>query len=180
MLQRWHRRWWIAACVLQLSPLQCGCGAGNYQRVPTYAQVRLLALDFDLTLVSIHTNGTWTAGAAELRDSLRPLFCSLIPAVQQQGIFVSVVTFSGQTDLIQECLAHAAGSAERAAAIIVRGEDGSWDRTPGPGDPDSKLVLGKQQHLRSCCDEVERQSGHRPASSEGARTASTLCTICAG
>ena len=149
--------------------------------------MRLLALDFDLTLVNVHTNGTWTAGATELRDSLRPLFCSLIPAVQQQGIFVSVVTFSGQTDLIRECLAHAAGSAERAADIIVRGEDGSWERSPSPAPgedgsrkgpalalllADDAAALGKQQHLRSCCDEVARRSGHRPTCSEGARTGS--------
>ena len=62
-----------------------------------------------------------------------------------------------------------------AAGIIVRGEDGSWERTPSPAagpDPDSKQVLGKQQHLRSCCDEVARRSGHRPTSLEGASTGS--------
>jgi hypothetical protein len=128
--------------------------------------VRLLALDFDLTLVNLHTNGTWMAGWSDLREHLRPLFCALIPAVQRQGIFVSVVTFSGQTDLIRDCLTHAAGTAEHAAAIIVRGEDGSWERG-ATANGEGRQGFGKQHHVRSCCDEIERLSGHRPAGSEG-------------
>ena len=128
--------------------------------------VRLLALDFDLTLVNLHTEGAWMEGSTDLRPHLRPLFRSLIPAVQQQGIFVSVVTFSGQTDLIRECLAYVAGSAEKAASIIIRGGDSSWKRAP-VADGEEKHSFGKQQHMRSCCDEIERQCGHRPSGREG-------------
>lgn len=128
--------------------------------------VRLLALDFDLTLVNLHTNGVWADGSTELRPHLRPLFRSLIPAVQQQGIFVSVVTFSGQTDLIRECLAYVVGSAESAATIVVRGEDSSWERASF-SHGEERYALGKQQHLRSCCEEIERRCGHRPSGREG-------------
>lgn len=128
--------------------------------------VRLLALDFDLTLVNLHTYGVWLDGAMDLRPHLRPLFRSLIPAVQQQGIFVSVVTFSGQTDLIRECLAYAAGSTELAATIIIRGEDSSWERASVARD-EERYGIGKQQHIQSCCEEIERRCGHRPSGREG-------------
>ncbi len=137
--------------------------------------VRLLALDFDKTLVNLHTEGAWGEGSADLRPHLRPLFRSLIPAVQQQGIFVSVVTFSGQTDLIRECLAYVAGSAENAASIIIRGEDSSWERA-SVAHGEERYGLGKQQHMRSCCEEIERQSGQRPSGREGEPTP-LVCTL---
>ena len=142
--------------------------------------VRLLALDFDLTLVNLHTEGAWREGSKDLRPHLRPLFRSLIPAVQQQGIFVSVVTFSGQTDLIRECLAYVAGSAEKAARIIIRGEDGSWNRA-SVAHGEERYGCDKQQHIRSCCEEIERQCGHRPSGQEGEPLPPCLCLcLCPG
>ena len=138
--------------------------------------VRLLALDFDLTLVNVHTNGAWGDGPTDLRPHLRPLFRSLIPAVQQQDIFVSVVTFSGQTDLIRECLAYVVGSAENAAAIVIRGGDSSWERAPVTHGEEGRYGLGKQQHMRSCCEEIERRCGHRPSGQEGVLARLCLCT----
>lgn len=124
--------------------------------------VRLLALDFDQTLVSVHTRGIWDAGAADLCGHVRPLFRALLPEVLRQGIVVAVVTFSPQTDLIRDCLARTVG--DGAELIIVRGDDGSWQRTAAAAGPDGEL--GKQAHIASACDEVQRLSGRRPSGPE--------------
>lgn len=66
--------------------------------------VKLLALDFDLTLVSMHTGGRWWGSAETLARSVRPIFRTIIPLCQSAGIEVSIVTMSQQTRLIANVL----------------------------------------------------------------------------
>ena len=67
---------------------------------------KLLCLDFDATLISIHTNGNWNEeSVADLVQYVRPLFKQLIPAIlQRKTIAIAVVTFSSQLHLIQRVL----------------------------------------------------------------------------
>ena len=66
--------------------------------------VRLLALDFDRTIVSIHTAGFWQYGPERLAAYVRPCFRKLMSASLKSSMFVCVVTFSMQTDLIRNVL----------------------------------------------------------------------------
>ena len=66
--------------------------------------VQVLAIDFDLTLVNQHTRGRWTRSPQELAQHVRPLFQDLFPIAQGAGIWIVIVTFSSQTELIQEVL----------------------------------------------------------------------------
>lgn len=50
-------------------------------------QVNFLALDFDLTIVDIHTSGRWPGTPEQLVQRIRPFFQSLIPAAAAQGKF---------------------------------------------------------------------------------------------
>ena len=67
-------------------------------------QVRLIALDFDLTLLDTHTGGSWEGTAAELVSHVRPQLYCLVNRAQSCGLHVAVVTFSDQTDLIHEVM----------------------------------------------------------------------------
>jgi len=58
--------------------------------------IKLVAIDFDNTFLSIHTEGTWRLAAAQLRHYIRPVFKSFVPALLSAGIVVGMVTFSPQ------------------------------------------------------------------------------------
>ena len=113
--------------------------------------IRLLAVDFDKTLVGVHTRARWREGPAALAQTVRPIFRTLIPAVLATSrIHVSIVTFSKQDQLIRDALVLTFGDA-LAARILVRS-----DRTPGLSKRErgSAWETGKQWHLLSALQEI--------------------------
>lgn len=87
------------------------------------SRINFLAVDFDLTLVDMHTGGHFEGSPMELCRAVRPFFRSLIPMAISRGsilsfdewnrcnidvffadIAVGIVTFSPQTGLIQEVI----------------------------------------------------------------------------
>ncbi len=67
--------------------------------------LKVIAFDFDCTIVSIHTGGTWFDSAEKLAEFVRPCFRELIPALLKcPDFFVCVATYSPQEDLIREVL----------------------------------------------------------------------------
>lgn len=49
------------------------------------AGINLVALDFDFTVIDVHTGGRWQGSADELATHIRPFFRFLIPEVNQAG-----------------------------------------------------------------------------------------------
>ena len=67
--------------------------------------VRVLALDFDKTIVSVHTKGYWRQTTPKLAEYVRPCFRALLEAaISECDIYVSVVTYSMQPQLIRDVL----------------------------------------------------------------------------
>jgi hypothetical protein len=67
--------------------------------------VKIIAFDFDCTIVNIHTGGQWCDTAEKLAEFVRPCFKELIPALLKcPDFFVCVATYSPQEDLIREVL----------------------------------------------------------------------------
>ena len=65
----------------------------------------LIAIDFDATIIQVHTYGRWTGGAAALAAHVRPVFAALLrAAVPMDNVTVAVVTFSGQIAVIRDVL----------------------------------------------------------------------------
>jgi hypothetical protein len=59
------------------------------QRIATGLKNRglnFVAIDFDLTLISVHTNSRWSGSAEELRPYARPFFTKLIPQLINNGL----------------------------------------------------------------------------------------------
>jgi hypothetical protein len=92
------------------------------------AGAKLVCIDFDATFVRVHTGGTWTRSAAELRTHVRRFFLLLVPLLCEDHINVAIVTFSPQVQLIRDVLrlSFAAGVVEQ---LVVRGDDRSWTLT---------------------------------------------------
>ena len=67
--------------------------------------VKLLALDFDQTIVGVHTAGAWKGPSSRLAQHVRPCFRDLIEAaVAEPALSVCVVTFSAQRGVIEDVL----------------------------------------------------------------------------
>ena len=110
-------------------------------------KINFLAIDFDQTLISIHTGGKWKGSTAELSTHLRHLFLTLIPLATTSNIRVAIVTFSCQTEAIREVL-ELSFSSNIAELIPIRGCDKSWQYV-GSG-----MKHGKQQHMASVVEEL--------------------------
>lgn len=68
------------------------------------ANIRLVAFDFDMTIVNVHTGGQWMGGANELARHVGPDFSCYIAHCLDRGLKVSVATFSTQKELISKVL----------------------------------------------------------------------------
>lgn len=67
--------------------------------------IRLVAFDFDYTIVTIHTGGQWLDSPEKLAEFVRPCFRELLPVLlKASDINVAVVTYSPQERLIREVL----------------------------------------------------------------------------
>ena len=111
--------------------------------------INFLAIDFDQTMIDVHTGGRWKESSSDLVKHLRPVFLNLLPAAADVHVHIAIVTFSGQTSLIREVLELAfPGLAE---TIPIRGNDMTW-RYEGNG-----MKLGKQQHMASAVEELLRK-----------------------
>jgi hypothetical protein len=121
--------------------------------------IKLLALDFDNTIVSVHTYGEWRGTAEELASHVRPILVHILKAALEADMFTAVVTFSQQKELIIKVLQKEIGYGH--SEIFVRGNDGSWQAPPR-----CTCHEAKQPHLASVCAEIEMQFGVHVSNSQ--------------
>jgi hypothetical protein len=116
--------------------------------------INFLALDFDQTILDIHTGGYWKGSMEELFPHVRPVFCDLIQAAVAHDIQVAVVTFSVQTPYVRGVLDYICGI-QASQQIPIRGGDRSW-QYKGSG---ASMMEGKQSHMASAVEELESRCG---------------------
>jgi len=105
--------------------------------------VKVLALDFDRTIVTVHTHGFWRQGTPKLVEHVRPCFKHLIEAALAWKMHVCVVTYSMQPQLIHDILKSILQKGE-AQKILIRANSKDWLQSSGL---DSGIAYGKQQHI---------------------------------
>jgi len=108
--------------------------------------INFLAIDFDQTMIDVHTGGRWQGTALELTEHLRPVFLHLVPAATNRNIRIAICTFSGQTKHIRDVMEYAFPNI--AELIVIRGNDKTWEYH-GNG-----FKRGKQQHMASAAEEL--------------------------
>lgn len=115
-------------------------------------QVRVLSIDFDATIIQVHTYGAWRGTAEELSMHVRPVFVSILKqalAFLDNGLlYVSVVTFSSQAKLIRKVLSIVLGNDELAKKIIIRCNDFKWDWPSGFEQAGKQGVYGVYMCVR--------------------------------
>ncbi|GAB1602609.1 hypothetical protein Ahia01_000540500 [Argonauta hians] len=85
-------------------------------------RITLLAVDFDMTLVELHTGGIWNEAVEDLLEHFRPSILKLIDSSldHPRHIKVCIVTYFMQPWIIEELLALALPHRD-ASQILVRG-----------------------------------------------------------
>lgn len=109
-------------------------------------RINFLALDFDRTIIDIHTGGRFKGTITELSTHVRPIFTNLISKAYESGIKIAVVTFSPQTQHIAHVLE--IHFPEFAHEIVIRGRDNSF-HYEGNG-----MKHGKQPFMASAVEEL--------------------------
>lgn len=106
--------------------------------------IKLLALDFDLTIIGLHTGGAWRGSVHQLAQHVRPCFRSLIEAALEAAEFLHlcIVTYSLQQGMIEDLLRYILPNSD-TARILVRTSTKEWQKK----NQQSKQSLGKQQHI---------------------------------
>jgi hypothetical protein len=110
-----------------------------------------LAIDFDQTMIDIHTGGRWTGTIEELATHVRPYFPDFLKAALRADIFVAIVTFSPQVDFIRGVLEQMLGRNLCHRIPIRAGGQFSYH---GMG-----MRQGKQAHMASAVEELEGHHG---------------------
>lgn len=91
--------------------------------------IKMVAVDFDLTLVSVHTNGNWIFTARPLASRIRPGFPEFLHEVLRRGLWLAIVTFSPQVELVREVLTFVL-SEKNVERICIRGNTPDWKPYP--------------------------------------------------
>lgn len=93
--------------------------------------IKLVAVDFDLTIINVHTRGSWQFTAKALASRVRPTFKQfLTAALKYNDLHIAVVTQSPQVSLVREVLEEALPESN-TSRIHIRGTDGSWKEVKG-------------------------------------------------
>jgi len=122
------------------------------------AGIKLVALDFDNTLINIHTKGKWKSTAEELVMQVRPVFMKLIPEIWRANMLLSIVSFSPQVQIIKQLLSKLYGSKLKLGVntFVCGALPLTTSRTPGRAHVNSIGIAspkGKTEHLRKVCEE---------------------------
>lgn len=113
-------------------------------------KLKVIAFDFDQTIVSVHTGGTWPDSAEKLAEFVRPCFRYLLPELLKcENLFVCVVTFSSQEELIREVLRLAlpSVSAYQLSKVVIKGNTKEFIDRYGF---DNCFSNGKELHIATC------------------------------
>ncbi|KAH9525552.1 hypothetical protein Btru_001683 [Bulinus truncatus] len=130
--------------------------------------IKLLALDFDKTIIDIHSGGTWSESVDKLIPHVRPCMRDLMESAVHRGIFVAIVTYHRQGWLIKDLL-HKVLPRKVASKIYVQGNTADFmlrQRSLSTGSADSSSAMmarytlpelnGKQAHIAAVLEEIQK------------------------
>lgn len=92
--------------------------------------IKLVAVDFDLTILNVHTRGFWQFTSKMLATRVRPCFQKFLTVAVNSDLHVAVVTQSPQVSLVQEVLEQTLPDCD-TGRIVIRGADGTWKMLKG-------------------------------------------------
>ncbi|BFZ18952.1 hypothetical protein BsWGS_21991 [Bradybaena similaris] len=130
--------------------------------------IKLLAVDFDKTIIDIHSGGMWDEGVDKLALHVRPCMKDLMETASNKGLFVAIVTYHRQSWLIKEVLqkvlpkkvANKIYIQANTAAFLLRQRSSGGNYDDGTS---SRVALsdlnGKQAHIASVISDIYKDHG---------------------
>ncbi|XP_069135781.1 uncharacterized protein [Argopecten irradians] len=111
--------------------------------------IRLLAVDFDETLISIHSGGFWKDSAEKLSKHVRPCMRDLMEEALLRNVNVCIVTYFTQPWIIREML----------KLVFKRDVEKIYVQanTPEFREKNKHKILGKEAHLAAVCTDLYNQ-----------------------
>lgn len=100
----------------------------EYIQILKLSNICMVCIDFDKTLVDIHTHSKWSEGLVDLHKHIRPVFITLIPELIKANILVAIVSFSSQQKLIENLLEYTFPVVKLNHNIFVRAETPIFDQ----------------------------------------------------
>lgn len=129
--------------------------------------ISLVAVDFDRTIVDVHTGGRWKQPSSVLASHVRPFFKKFLCEAQHVGLWVAVVTFSAQTQLVADTMSISLGGESQIKRCFLRGQDSGWTpQKTGAGNWHLNLSKGKLGHIYSVVKHIQKLTGECIAPSE--------------
>ncbi|RMX39232.1 hypothetical protein pdam_00016191 [Pocillopora damicornis] len=127
----------------------------------TSLNIKLVAVDFDQTIINMHTCGVWQFSSKSLVPRVRPSFKQFFKAALSCGdLHVAIVTKSPQISLIREVMEQALPECD-TSRIHYRGADGEWKEVKGVSK-EANSVSGSNVKLYMCrtntCNAVTNKS----------------------
>jgi len=122
--------------------------------------VRLVAIDADLTLFCVHTGGKWRGSAEELSLRIRPLFKALIRECVTVGLHVAIVTFSPQAQLIRDALLVAIPDVDLSDLLVRGGQRKVVCENGDLADTSHWDGARKQKHIGSVIDTLSARGAN--------------------
>jgi hypothetical protein len=87
--------------------------------------IELIAFDFDLTMIDVHTGGHWNGDAQELALHIRPETRCLVVEALERGLHVAIASFSRQDGLISQVLDEGIAEASNYKIFVSGGNNKS-------------------------------------------------------
>ncbi|CAF1301391.1 unnamed protein product [Didymodactylos carnosus] len=120
--------------------------------------IKLLAIDFDKTFLSIHTMGCYQGQVEKLLEYIRSTFYYLIQELldrpaYSQILHVCIVSFSSQDYLIKQLL-QLAFKTSKTDQILIRCNTNEFMSSMGTDGQDGLCFLGKEYHITSVVTEI--------------------------
>ena len=123
-------------------------------------QIRVLAFDFDLTILDIHTQGQWQGPADELLDHIQPWAKCLMRAVLEHSqVILAVATFSSQPAMIRNLLRKLYPKSKAKIDKIAVCANTGFHLLPYFALATSDASVGKNIHLKQVLEHVLAHDG---------------------
>lgn len=122
-------------------------------------QIKVVAFDFDLTMVSVHTQGLWERSVEELLVYVQPWAKTLIEVLLDSSkVFMAVVTFSSQPKMIRTFIQKLFPKKINKIKSIPVCANTGLQCIPF-GGASNAIMMGKGQHLRLAMDHIVANQG---------------------
>lgn len=120
-------------------------------------KIKLICIDFDNTLISIHTYGKWNDNPKKLVKYVRPIFIKFIKKCLQRKINIAIVSFSPQEQVIRIVLNSIFGKQSKKILIKTTNQKYKPDKIFCKINRKKLILKRKVPMILSVCNKIYKK-----------------------